>query len=46
MFFAAMRRWVTRDDGAKELQAECSHLGHVMALYLAARCAMMHLLSL
>lgn len=31
-------RLVTREDGTKELRTDCSHTGHVIALYLATRC--------
>lgn len=30
-------RWNDRDDGSKELASECSHHGHIIALYLASR---------
>lgn len=32
------RRWIEKaDDGARALLPECSHAGHVLALYLATR---------
>ena len=34
----AFPRLVTREDGTKELRTDCSHTGHVIALYLATRC--------
>ncbi len=35
-----MYRWMVRDgtSAAPELVNECSHLGNVIALYLATRC--------
>ena len=31
------RRWVEQGDGGRALVPECSHAGHVLALYLATR---------
>eukprot|EP00958_Prasinococcus_capsulatus_P013243 scaffold1343_cov369-Prasinococcus_capsulatus_cf.AAC.10 len=30
-------KWATRDDGTKELQASCSHHGHIMVLFVCVR---------
>uniref|UniRef100_A0A7S0WJG8 DNA damage-binding protein 1 n=1 Tax=Chlamydomonas leiostraca TaxID=1034604 RepID=A0A7S0WJG8_9CHLO len=32
-----LHRWMSRADGSRELQTECSHALHVLSLYLAAR---------
>ena len=30
-------KWIQTDDGSRELQIECSHTGHVLALYVVTR---------
>lgn len=30
-------KWVQTDEGSRELQIECSHTGHVLALYVVTR---------
>lgn len=30
-------KWVLRDDGSRELQSECGHHGHILALYVQSR---------
>lgn len=30
-------KWVLRDDGTHELQSECGHHGHILALYVQTR---------
>ncbi|KAL8139852.1 hypothetical protein V2J09_005873 [Rumex salicifolius] len=30
-------KWVLRDDGTRELQSECGHHGHILALYVQTR---------
>ncbi len=30
-------KWLQTDDGSRELQLECSHTGHVLALYIVTR---------
>lgn len=30
-------KWVLRDDGSRELQSECGHHGHILALYVQTR---------
>ncbi|KAI3937749.1 hypothetical protein MKW92_004607 [Papaver armeniacum] len=30
-------KWVLRDDGSRELQLECGHHGHILALYVQTR---------
>lgn len=30
-------KWVLRDDGSRELQSECGHHGHILALYVETR---------
>lgn len=30
-------KWIQTDDGSRELQLECSHTGHVLALYIVTR---------
>ena len=30
-------KWVQSEDGARELITECTHTGHVLALYVATR---------
>ena len=30
-------KWMTRDDGSHELQSECGHHGHILALYTQTR---------
>ena len=30
-------RWAQSDDGSRELATECTHTGHVLALYLDTR---------
>lgn len=30
-------KWVLRDDGTRELQSECGHHGHILALYVQSR---------
>uniref|UniRef100_A0A061SBD9 DNA damage-binding protein 1 n=1 Tax=Tetraselmis sp. GSL018 TaxID=582737 RepID=A0A061SBD9_9CHLO len=30
-------RWVTKEDSSRELVSECSHVGHIMALYAVTR---------
>eukprot|EP00271_Cylindrocystis_brebissonii_P010251 TRINITY_DN26392_c0_g1_i1.p1 TRINITY_DN26392_c0_g1~~TRINITY_DN26392_c0_g1_i1.p1 ORF type:complete len:1092 (+),score=241.19 TRINITY_DN26392_c0_g1_i1:211-3486(+) len=33
----ALYRWVLREDQTRELQAECSHHGHILALFVQSR---------
>ncbi|CAN0877348.1 DNA damage-binding protein 1a [Linum grandiflorum] len=30
-------KWMLRDDGSRELQSECGHHGHILALYVQTR---------
>jgi hypothetical protein len=30
-------KWVLREDGTRELQSECGHHGHILALYVQTR---------
>ena len=30
-------KWELRDDGSRELQSECGHHGHILALYVQSR---------
>lgn len=30
-------KWTLRDDGTRELQSECGHHGHILALYVQTR---------
>lgn len=30
-------KWMLREDGSRELQAECGHHGHILALYVQTR---------
>lgn len=30
-------KWMLRDDGTRELQSECGHHGHILALYVQTR---------
>lgn len=30
-------KWMLRDDGSRELQSECGHHGHILALYIQTR---------
>ena len=30
-------KWIQTDDGSRELQIECSHTGHVLALFVVTR---------
>lgn len=30
-------KWTQAEDGSRELTNECSHVGHVLALYLVTR---------
>lgn len=30
-------KWMLRDDGSHELQSECGHHGHIIALYVQTR---------
>jgi DNA damage-binding protein 1 len=30
-------RWAQSEDGGRELSTECTHTGHVLALYVATR---------
>lgn len=30
-------KWMLRDDGTHELQSECGHHGHILALYVQTR---------
>ncbi|KAH9288236.1 hypothetical protein KI387_032353 [Taxus chinensis] len=30
-------KWMLRDDGSRELQSECGHHGHILALYVQSR---------
>lgn len=30
-------KWMLRDDGSHELQSECGHHGHILALYVQTR---------
>ncbi|BBN08966.1 DNA damage-binding protein 1 [Marchantia polymorpha subsp. ruderalis] len=30
-------KWTLRDDGSRELQSECGHHGHILALYVQSR---------
>lgn len=36
-------RWVEKDDGVQELQAECGYHGHILALHMQARILHYHL---
>lgn len=30
-------KWTQREDGSRELQSECGHHGHILALYVQSR---------
>ena len=30
-------KWMLREDGTRELQSECGHHGHILALYVQTR---------
>ena len=30
-------KWIQAEDGSRELQIECSHTGHVLALFVVTR---------